>query len=325
MQDPSFIYRCENMALALQSCGHQIKLLHYTQLSSSEHYDIVIFHRPSYRFAFSWLLYRLRKRGTVVLADVDDLIFDTTYSSVSPGVVNQLVSIKQTEKMFKANAKALAQFDMLTTSTQPLADKLQQQYHSTNILLLPNTVHYSWYQHNATETKDTRYLTYFPGTRSHDRDFASIAAPLSEFLHQNPDIQLHITGVLNCTLTCRPQQLVQHDKQPFDLYSQHVARSWINLAPLEATEFNQHKSALKAIEASYFNAPTIATPIPDMHRLSHCGAILVTQDNQWFEQLSKLTDNDYYQQQNRQLRQRLLNTANIEQQAERLIQFVATT
>lgn len=323
MQDPSFIYRCENMALALQSCGHQIKLLHYTQLSSSEHYDIVIFHRPSYRFAFSWLLYRLRKRGTVVLADVDDLIFDTTYSSVSPGVVNQLVSIKQTEKMFKANAKALAQFDMLTTSTQPLADKLQQQYPGSRILLLPNTVHQSWYQHNATQHSDTRYVTYFPGTRSHDRDFASIAAPLAEFLHQHPDIQLHITGVLNCTLTCRPQQLIRHDKQPFAQYAQHVARSWVNLAPLEATEFNQHKSALKAIEASYFNAPTIATPIPDMQRLSHCGAILATEEHQWFDQLSKLTDDDYYQQQSWQLRQRLLNTANIAQQAERLIQFVS--
>jgi hypothetical protein len=324
MQDPSFIYRCENLALALSAQGHQPELLHYTQLSRKAQYDMVIFHRPAYRFGFAWLVKQLRKNGARVLADVDDLIFHPHWASVSPGVVNQLVSLKQTEKYFSANAKALAEFDYLTTSTLPLADKLRQQYPQAQILLLPNTVHQRWYQHEKANTTAALRLTYFPGTRSHDRDFATIAAPLAAFLQQNPAIQLHITGVLNCSLTCRPGQLVQHEKQPFNLYPHHVAQSWINLAPLEATEFNQHKSALKAIEASYFNTPTLATPIADMQRLSHCGAILVSTENDWFEQLSNLTDITRYQQHSQQLRQRLLDTARIEQQAERLVQFVST-
>jgi hypothetical protein len=330
MQDPSFIYRCDNLALALRSQGHQTTLLHYTQLSGNAQYDVVIFHRPNYRFGFNWKIKQLQKNGTVTIADVDDLIFHTDWAAVSPGVVNPLVSFKQTEKYFAANAKALAAFKYLTTSTLPLAEKLSQQLPDAKVLLVPNTVHISWYQQEkvdnleSAESAESPRLTYFPGTRSHDRDFATIAAPLAEFLHQYPAIELHITGVLDCTLSCRPGQLVQHQKQPFSQYSQHVSRSWVNLAPLEATEFNWHKSALKAIEASYFNSPTLATPIPDMQRLAHCGAILVTSENDWFSQLSNLTTPSYYQQHSAQLRQRLLTTDCIEQQAERLLQFVTT-
>lgn len=322
MQDPSYIYRCENMALALEAAGHQVNLLHYTQLSSSTQYDVVIFHRPSYRFGMRWLLKRLRKRGAVVMADLDDLIFDPQYASVSPGVVNRQVTLKQTQKNFNANSKALALFEHISTSTAPLAVKLQQQFVDSRVIQLPNTVHQSWYQHQQPKSKQALRLTYFPGTRSHDRDFATIASPLAEFLQQYPEAQLHITGVLNCQLICRPGQLVMHPKQPFANYASHVAQSYINLAPLEHTEFNQHKSALKAIEASYFNAPTIASPIPDMQRLKECGAILAKDDNQWFNALQTLANEQHYTLQSQQLQQRLLAEANIEHQAKRLLQYI---
>lgn len=324
MQDPSFIYRCENLALALSALGHQTSLLHYTELAGSAQYDVVMFHRPSYRFGFRWLVNRLRKSGAVVMADVDDLIFDPNYAGVSPGVVNQTVSLRQTQKNFTANAKALAVFNLISTSTAPLAAKLQQQLADSKVIQLANTVHQSWYQYDEPTLKQPLRLTYFPGTRSHDRDFASISAPLAEFLHQYPQAELHITGVLNCQLKCRPNQLFLHDKQPFTSYASHVAQSYINLAPLENTEFNQHKSALKAIEASFFNAPTIASPIPDMARLSHCGAILAAEDNQWFDALQALTNEQHYQQQSRHLRHRLLENANIKQQAQHLLQFINT-
>jgi hypothetical protein len=321
MQDPSYIYRCENLALALSALGHQAEMLHYTQLSSKAQYDIVVFHRPTYRFGFAWLVKKLRKNGAVVLADVDDLIFNANWAITSPGVINQLVSIKQTEKNFAANAKALAAFNYLTTSTAPLADKLQKHFPSAQVLLLPNSVHHSWYQYEKLANFGAPKLTYFPGTRSHDRDFATISAPLAEFLHQHPEIELHITGVLNCQLKCRPNQLFFHDKQPFANYVHHVAQSWVNLAPLEDTLFNQHKSALKAIEAGFFNAPTVASPIADMQRLKHCGVIMPNNDSAWFSHLSALTDGNVYQQHSHQLRQRTLACSNIIQQAQRLLAF----
>lgn len=320
--DPSYIYRCENLALALKAQGHQIEMLHYTQIKDFGHYDVAIFHRPVHGLLFRWYLNKLRRKGCLLVADVDDLIFAPEYAHVSPGVVNKLVSLRQTEKNFQTNAKALACFDKFTTSTLPLQQKLWQYFPASQVLLLPNTVHSNWYTINQLATQNKhKILTYFPGTRSHDRDFASIAEPLAEFLHENQDVQLHITGVLNCTLNCRAEQLQLNAKVSFTQYPQAVANSWVNLAPLEYNEFNLHKSAIKAIEAAFFGAPTLATPIPDMQRLADCGALLVNNATDWFSQLTMLCQTSYYQQHSFQLREKILAKADIQQQTQSFIKF----
>ncbi|MDR7119285.1 glycosyltransferase [Rheinheimera soli] len=323
MSDPSFIYRCENLALALQALGHNVELMHYTQLRDYGQYDVVIFHRPSDRLFFRWFINKLRRKSCLLIADVDDLIFDPQYANVSPGVVNQLVTLQQTVTNFRANAKALACFDRLTTSTLPLMQQLQRIQPESQILLLPNTAHLSWHKLDSppSVTEKEKILTYFPGTRSHDKDFASISAVLAEFLHQHPDIKLHITGVLNCQLSCRPEQFTQLEKVPFAEYARHVAKSWVNLAPLELNEFNQHKSGIKAIEAAFFNAPTLATPIPDMQRLADSGALLAYTADDWFTQLCQLCEPDYYHQQSWQLKEKSQQKANIMQQAQRFLEF----
>lgn len=320
--DPSYIYRCENLALALQMQGHQIEMLHYTQIKDFRQYDVAIFHRPVYGLLFRWYLSKLRRQGCILIADVDDLIFAPEYAHASPGVLNQLVSLRQTEKNFHANAKALACFDQFTTSTLPLQQKLLQHFPKSKVLLLPNTVHCNWLSiKQFTSKAEHKILTYFPGTRSHDRDFASIAPALAEFLHENKEVQLHITGVLDANLHCRAEQLVRNAKVSFEQYPHAVANSWVNLAPLEYNEFNQHKSGIKAIEAAFFGAPTLATPIPDMHRLADCGAILVDAPTDWFNQLSMLCQTSYYQQHSFQLREKILAKANIQQQIQNLIQY----
>jgi hypothetical protein len=109
MQDPSYVYRCENLALALSALGHQAEMLHYTQLSSKAQYDIVVFHRPSYRFGFAWLVKKLRKNGAVVLADVDDLIFNTNWAQGL--LINWLAS----NKPKKISPPMLKRWPLLTT------------------------------------------------------------------------------------------------------------------------------------------------------------------------------------------------------------------
>lgn len=318
--DPSFIYRCENLALALRAEGHHADLLHYSNLTSSEHYDLVFFHRPKRRFGLSYLLHRLHRNGTVTIADFDDLVFDPAVAYLSPGVLNSLVTLKKTEQMFRSHATALKKFNLISVSTIPLANAVSRQAPHAKVIVMPNTVHYSWYS-AITKTLPVEHwnLTYFPGTRSHDRDFAMIRQPLEQFLDEHPSIKLHITGVLDYELRCRPQQLVQHDKQKFSKYHKFVAQSWVNLAPLEATLFNQHKSAIKAIEAAYWHAPTLASPIPDMHRLQGCGAVLADDLNSWYQQLTKLAEPEFYISQTQGLRERLLAHSRIEHQTSQLI------
>ena len=356
LQDPAFIYRCENPALVLQAQGHHVDLLHYTQFPSVIHnlvrrqkrYDLVVFHRPRWRFGFATLVNALRRQGSVCVADFDDLVFDTDYVAVSPGVVNQLVSPEQTKINFLRHQRALLCFNQpqcaITVSTTPLVDKVQalmakHQQPKANVSLAFNSVHWHWRQVEKDVSRATPsnrpLLTYFPGTRSHDRDFALIIPALAEILAAEPEWQLQITGVLHDetkqsllhqmqTTNANLAQVQFTPKQPFAQYRQHVARSWVNLAPLESNEFNRHKSALKAIEASFFGAITVATAIPDMLRLTDSGALLVPDQNDVTSEVwSSAIRAAMLNAPQADLRQHNLNHYKVEQHAQQLLTIAA--
>jgi hypothetical protein len=320
MGDPAFIYRCENLALALRQAGHQVELLHVSQLRAHAAFDIVVLHRPRKHWLTALRLAWLRRGGCRIIADFDDLVFLPQWAHVSPGVVNGLVSLAQTEKNFAEHAAALGYCDAFMVSVLPLQQKLQA--FGKPVLLLPNAVHMSWYNEQEDAARLSRpTLTYFPGTRSHDRDFATIQPILEQLLTEEPELCLQITGELNTQIHCRPNQLLRFAKQPFAGYARHVAKSWVNLAPLEDSEFNRHKSALKAIEAAWFNAPTLASPIPDMQRLEKAGAMLMQQSDDWYRTIKALLSDNYYAEVSQQLRQRMMQQGCAEQHAAQFLQF----
>lgn len=311
LQDPAFIYRCENPALALKAQGHDVTLIHLHDLVSiDKHFDIVVFHRPHIRdwrtrWYMSRILRRLKKQRSVLIADFDDLVFSPDFAQFSPGYVNGLVSLKQTQKNFAAHKKTLHHFDAFTVSTQPLLEAMQQQVQHASAYMLPNSPHLSWYRQHAhviSPNPKEFIIKYLPGTRSHDRDFAQVYKPLSEFLSQHPNAKLKITGVIDEqrireSLACEPTQLIFEPKRPFTEYADVVNDGHVHIAPLEHSVFNDCKSALKAIEAGFYQRPIIASPIPDMQRLKHEGVTLASSDKEWLRALQlaykNRQDSDY--------------------------------
>lgn len=323
MADPAFIYRCENLALALQNLGHEVTLMHISELKISQYFDFIVLHRPKKNFITYWILRALKRKGSKVLADFDDLVFLPEFAQFSPGVVNNLVSLQQTKKKFSSHQSAIDYCHACIVSVKPLQEKFNQ-FIDKPTLLLHNAVHQSWYPLNVSpERIDRPKLTYFPGTRSHDRDFATIKDMLEEVLHEEQDLILQITGLLNTDIRCRKNQIITYPKVLFKEYVSHVAQSWLNLAPLENTVFNHHKSALKAIEASWFNAPTLATPIPDMERLQTAGAELMVSQDDWYRAIKAMLNKTYYQAKQQGLRQKLLANTSIENNAQTFLNFVA--
>src|SRR3972149_2563656 len=162
-QDPSFIYRCENLALALKAVGHNVSLLHWTALCPTRSYDVGLFHRP--RFSLFWraLLEWLRLSGARLIADIDDLVFDATLSEWSPGVLNGLVPLKRTRQQYASHYRALTYFDRITASTEPLAEHLQRCLPKARVNVLPNAVHISWpdVSDTSVELDPELVLTYF--------------------------------------------------------------------------------------------------------------------------------------------------------------------
>ncbi|NVK44436.1 MAG: hypothetical protein HWE39_24660 [Oceanospirillaceae bacterium] len=295
LNDASFRYRCENLALMLREQGHEVTLCHYRHFKpQNKHYDIIVFHRPSDNWYFRRALSRCHKTGAQLIADVDDLIIHPKWASFSPGVMNNLINLKKIQIQYKKNYLALSQFTKFTTSTTPLMEKMIQLFNG-EVKVIANAPHQNWKNSSRLNSQvEQPLITYFPGTASHDRDFATIEEPLKDFLSDHPNVTLAITGVLGGEIGIRPTQLKLAEKQPFDVYASKVSESWVNLSPLETTPFNECKSALKTLEAAFWGKPTITSINPDNLRYEGNGAIIAENKDDWFKQLNNLMNSNIY-------------------------------
>ena len=324
-EDGSFTYRCDNLAHALRRVGHRVHLAHYTRWSPRQPADVVVFHRPRMNWRLRWLLWWLRRRGTTVVADVDDLVFRPELASLSPAVSNGVLPQSEIEKQFRQHQQALAQFTLISASTRPLLEELsgQRRQGHTGLIWLPNTVHQRWRDLAENEAwhppaPPPRLIRYLPGTRSHDRDFALIAPVLQACLRARPAWQLELVGPLSAQLDVPSHQLRRRDKLPFDQYHQVVRGAALNLAPLEDTRFTRCKSAVKVMEAAFWGVPTLCSPIEDAMRLEGAGAVLARTPADWGPMLMRACDDPHWlAAQSAHLRLRMLPHADVEAQAQR--------
>jgi hypothetical protein len=317
-QDPAYIYRCENLGHALRAKGLDVEWGHSLTWRIPAALDCAVVHRPRVSFGMWRLVRRLKGLGARLVADVDDLVFDEALARFSPAVRNGRVPLWRQRRLFLEHRAAIKWFDHITVSTEALYEHVHRCFPGKPVTLLPNAVHWQWRRGGqpAVGRKPTnKTITYLPGTRSHDRDFALIAEPLSHFLRSHPDVQLRITGPLQHRLDLPAGQLRQAEKVPFAGYHQQFDEAWVNLAPLEDTPFNACKSALKALEAGYWEVPTICAPNRDFARYSSAGALLASDGREWLHWLERLLDTEQYLRATAGLRERTLKLADIDQRA----------
>lgn len=286
-------------------------------------HDIVVFHRPKASARLWWLLRALRRMGVTAIADFDDLVFDKSYAAASPGVLNNLVSLSATKRLYQLHQLALSWFDAVTVSTEPLAEHVTRLHPHKKTQVIHNYTHKSW-QGDAQRQgshNQKKVITYFPGTRSHDRDFALIVEPLTVFLMSHPEVELRITGKLAFKINASSGQISQEEKVSFADYKKRVQSGWVNLAPLEDTPFNQCKSALKIIEAGFFGIPTICSPNTDNQRFVGAGALVANTPETWLACLEDMLDESKYQQACEQSHENSIAIANIDTEAGVFIKF----
>lgn len=313
LQDPSFVYRCMNLAHGIKALGHEVWSGHLSALPWTQRWDVLVLHRPRGTWRFRATLTWLRHRGTKVLADVDDLIMDPAQAVYSPGVVNGLVDLATTQRQFAAHLEALSCMDGISVSTTPLAEEVRRILPGTKVAVVPNAVHYSWrglpLHPNQASAK---VMTYMPGTRSHDRDFAELVPVLERVLHRHSDAQLRITGPLTFSLNARTGQIEHRDKVPFGEYHRCFEGAAINLAPLEESPFTRCKSALKVLEAAWWNVPTVCSDLPDAARFDGAGALRARTAKDFEEHLESLLGNGQaLKAQSAGLRERMSSRADV--------------
>lgn len=336
-EDPSYIYRCENLGTALQAAGHRVSFVHLSAVFNGDLPDVAVFHRPPYSLRLAVVLHWLQHRGVTLLADVDDLVFDEALAEYSPGVMNGLVVLKETRRQFAANHQALARFNAITVSTAPLAEHVRQCFSGARVGVVPNAVHRSWLAvgiaADCTSLNELRadsyrwdapIVTYFPGTRSHDRDFVVFAEGVGAFLAKYPQARLEVTGPLRFDMTARKGQVVHREKQPFAHYHEQVRTGWVNLAPLLRTPFTRCKSALKVLEAGYWGVPTVCSPFPDADRFQGAGALYAQDAEACFEQLEAIMEPGCYREVTAKLSERVLALADADWVAQQFLRFVGS-
>ena len=321
-RDPSFFYRCENLSDALADLGLDTECLHRSTLRKPTRDTSLVFHRPRSFAPFGRPMPPHAALGWHA-AEVDDLVFDPAQALHSPAVRNKHLTLWQTKWMFRANSRALGRFSRISTSTGQLAKQLQATFPHADIGIFPNCVAKSWLDHPIpSPERDKRRLTYFPGTRGHDADFAMIRGAVEHFLLTHSDWELLVVGPLEFSLDVPARQLKKMKRMPFERFHEAVQTGAINLAPLEPTPFNQCKSALKIMEAGFFGIPTVASPITDAQRFAGDGVEFASTSGEWADALIRLAGQyPWHIPRRHALRERILGAASIENEAKRWLHW----
>jgi glycosyltransferase involved in cell wall biosynthesis len=299
-RDPSVRYRCFNPAesLADESILADVTTIDSISITLLERYDLLVFHRPASGKKLEKLVNRAAQLGLFIIADYDDLIFNPEYAEVSPGALNKIYSLNSIQASFQRNRDALEFFNAFSVSTVPLKNELKKLRPTSDITVLHNYPSRSWLNHARlieTSTDNPKYITYLPGTGSHHHDFALVESTLSEYLAQHTDIHLRIVGPLHfSTDLFSPDQLEHLDYVPYPVLPRLIQKSWITIAPLAGTFFNNCKSGLKYFESAALGIPVVASPIDDMQRLKSPALHLASTPEDWKNAFEMLADKNYY-------------------------------
>jgi glycosyltransferase involved in cell wall biosynthesis len=293
--DGSWRYRIAHLAQALQARGHRVHLGHGLAPLPWRP-DLVLLHRPADGF---WLRRRLaawRRAGVPVLADFDDLVFEPALAADSPAVLNRRLPQAEMVRRYQAHRAVLSRIDGFTVATQALAEELQTVLAHDHLVrpvaCIPNAVAPAWCGLPATpwsaETGGPA-VGYFSGTHSHDRDLAEAAPGLARALHAQPAWRLQLVGRGDFSVDIDPARLLRLPRLPFgNGYTDALRSVALALLPLQPTRFNRCKSALKLIEAGWWNVPVLASPLPDAQRFAGPGLVTVERPADWADALLAL-------------------------------------
>jgi len=287
-RDGSTRYRCYHAAEALQTLGHlaEVAPLHAADLSHLTHFDVVIVLRPQPSRKLNRLLEQCKRLRIRTVADIDDLIFVPELAGLSPSVINGQAAERIVRQQFQRNLTAMQEFDEISVSTEPLAQAWRATGATTPVTVLPNGLSANWLSHpaksNPGSAEGRQLITYLPGTRSHDHDFAQINTVLINTLMNHPAADLLIVGELSIKDSRLPaERVMQRPWVAYENLPTVIAASHVTLAPLMQTPFTHAKSHIKFTESAAFGTPSICSPNQDIGRHEVEGLYVASNQQEW--------------------------------------------
>lgn len=275
--DPSSRYRSFNVAASLARLGHRTacisQLVFDADTTIADRYDFIHFHRPTLNEANVDFLFRERMSPRII-ADFDDGTIRVADAGITPAVRFYDVPLRKVARDISCMAEACRFFDKFTLSTEPLSEQVETLFGPRLNKVVSNALDPAFLgiarllrEQGAGRPRPYR-IGYFPGTASHNGDFASVAKPLAAFLAAHREVRMLVVGPVELPEPLRRfrSRIVRQSVVPFHHLPHTMALCDTVIAPLERTPFTNAKSGIKFFEAAVVGCSVIATPIRDIAR-----------------------------------------------------------
>ena len=186
--------------------------------------------------------------------------------------------------------------DAVTVPTPQLVRHYQQMH--SRVVCLPNAIDVDGpsFVRGPADRLSEKLTIFWSGWKSHDRNLRMIEPAVSRLLFERDDAVLAICGPADCAELFRrhaPSEKVRYiDPAPFEAFMRIASIADIALAPLEPTEFNDHKSENRLLEAGVWRVPAVASPVAAYRRFEggQGACLLADGPDQWYEQLRRLLE-----------------------------------
>lgn len=299
-------YRCINQAEILRLRGIGARVVTYSSWVCRRlpgPYRLFIFQRVFMDREALQALTKIHRHGGIVIFETDDLIYDGKY--VEHMAIYRSFHDEERKRYAHGIGKELLidpAVEACTVSTPFLERAIRGDYPGKRVFVLRNKLGAAQIaaaeravraQCRLRPTDGKVRIGYFSGSKSHDRDFDSIAWSLLKALRIHPNAVLVIAGYL--TLDARFGEFRGRiERYPFvspRRLPRLMMRCDINLAPLEMDNpFCRAKSALKFFEAGILGIPTIASATEAFQEAVQHGknGLLAATPFEWEEGLERL-------------------------------------
>ena len=232
-------------------------------------FDLLYIHRAYCQDNIVNLINILKNKNKKIIYDVDDLIFDKDQIKKISFLKNSdpITSdhfIRNTENYLKITKMA----DLVVTPTNFLSNYIKNKYHIKTAVLRNHLDQKSLdkgkeiFIANKNKNSSEIIIGYFPGTKTHQKDFETINKILQKILLKYPQLKLKIVGdkSLITFFDKTKEQIVFHKKVPYKKLMELYRDIDISLAPSEINnDFCESKSELKYFFAGACGIPTIAS------------------------------------------------------------------
>ena len=182
------------------------------------------------------------------------LVYETDDDMLNPDPSAGLPHLHD-EMVRESYKRCIAMSDLVTVSTEPLAERVRQ--YNPNVRVLPNCIHGDMLY--LDRPKADRVTIGWAGGMSHLKDWVEIANPLGEVLDYEPDVDMHFVGIDYSPLLRLKRECRYTPWRP-DVWEYLRGLDFdIGLCPLADIPFNECKSHIKALEYMALGIPVIAS------------------------------------------------------------------